>query len=365
MLIKQLRIEGIRNLKQLELQPAPHINVFVGLNGSGKTSLLESIYFLALGRSFRVANVDGIIGFNKTYAAVSATYSDLVAQQIKISTIKYKNKEKINKVGGVLAGLAQIALLTPTQIVHEGSSKLIFAEPEGRRKFLDWIIFYSNKDYQNLWREFNRVLQQRNSALKNPCYIKKIIKEIDKVFVELSDKIKQIRQQIWQQFHMVWLQCFEELSFDKDIQPTINLFDGWRGDLSEQLIKNYESDLRVGFTTCGPHRADLFFTIRNLAAKTVLSRGQGKAISFSLILARSVFLQKILEQNNMYSVLLIDDLCAELDHINGKKIIDFLLKLHQQQQVFITSIKKHPLLNILPKESCQWFTMKQGSVSSV
>ncbi|MGD0465230.1 MAG: DNA replication and repair protein RecF [Gammaproteobacteria bacterium] len=366
MLIKQLCIDGVRNLEKLNLQLAPNVNVFIGLNGSGKTSLLESIYFLALGRSFRVANVDGIIGFDKTFAAVSAIYSDKSAQQIKISTIKHKNKDKLNKIGGAQAGLSQIALLAPTQIIHEGSSKLIFAEPEGRRKFLDWIVFYSNKDYQHLWRDFNRILQQRNSVLKkHHKETRGILKELDRMFVNLAEQIRMARQKTWQQFYAVWLKCFDKLGFNSCIKPEISLFDGWSGDLSEKLIQNYEADFRLSFTTAGPHRADLYFSIENRAAKAVLSRGQGKAISFSLILARSIFLQEQLDQNNTVSVLLIDDLCAELDNINGKKIIEFLLSFNQKQQVVITSIKKNNLLNMLPKESCQWFSMKRGKVNII
>ena len=103
MLIKHLYIDGVRNLEKLNLQLAPNVNVFVGLNGSGKTSLLESVYFLALGRSFRAAHVDSIIGFDKTFATASAVYSDQNFQQIKISTTKHKNKEKTSKIGGAQA----------------------------------------------------------------------------------------------------------------------------------------------------------------------------------------------------------------------------------------------------------------------
>ena len=363
MLIKELQIDGIRNLAPLKLQLDPNMYVFVGLNGSGKTSLLESICFLVLGRSFRTSNVDRLINFDKQFVAVSAVYSNKEAQQIKISALKHKNKEKISKIGGVRGAVAQIANIAPTQIIHEASSGIIFKEPEWRRKFLDWIVFYANQDYQQLWRDFNRALHQRNSILKkNHPRREGFLKELDKVFVGLSEKIQKIRKETWVQFKEIWSKCFEELKINCEIKPEITLFDGWTGNLLEKLEQCYETDLKQGFTCYGPHRADLFFVINGNPAKEVLSRGQGKTISASLILARAEFFQNLQRDNNAISVLLIDDLCAELDDINGRKIIEFLLAKHRKTQVFITGVEKNILLKVLPQEGCQWFSVKNGVV---
>lgn len=363
MLIKQLYIEGFRNLEQVTLPLDPNLNVFVGLNGSGKTSLLESICFLVLGRSFRLSSQDGLINFNQPFAAVSAIYCDLGSQQIKINTIKYKNQEKTNKIGGSLASLFQIAQIAPTQIVHESSSKLIFAEPEGRRKFLDWIVFYANEGYHDLWREFNRVLQQRNSLLKQHNHaVFSVIKEIDKVFVGLAEKITAMRDAVWRGFLAVWERCFLELDFDVNIKPEIKLVHGWDGDLLQVLAANLNSDLKHGFTSVGPQRADLQFSINHKKAKDILSRGQGKAVTLSLILARAIFLNRVSDNLNTGSVLLIDDLCAELDNVNGKKITDFLINPNYKLQVFITGINEAELLKVLPKSYGQWFRIQQGEV---
>ena len=365
MLIKQLNIEGFRNLEQVTLSLDPNLNIFVGLNGSGKTSLLESIGFLVLGRSFRLSRLDSLIGFNQPFAAVSAIYYDRSSQQIKINTIKYKNQEKTNKIGGGFASLLQIAQLAPTQIVHESSSTLIFAEPEGRRKFLDWIVFYANEGYHDLWREFNRVLQQRNSLLKQHNHAMfSVIKEIDKVFVVLAEKIKAMRDAVWRVFFDVWDRCFLELDFDINIKPEIKLVHGWEGDLLHALVANLQSDLKQGFTSVGPQRADLKFFINHKKAKDILSRGQGKAVTLSLILARALFLNRVSGSLNTGSVLLIDDLCAELDNVNGKKITDFLTNPNYKLQVFITGINEAELLKVLPKSYGQWFNIQQGEISS-
>jgi DNA replication and repair protein RecF len=362
-LIKQLYIDGIRNLKATKLQLDPKVNVFFGLNGSGKTSLLESIGFLALGRSFRVANIDKLISFDKSYGSVSAVYSNNKEQQINISTIKYRDKEKINKIGASVAGLSAIVDLAPTQIVHEGSSKLIFAEPEGRRKFLDWLVFYANEDYKHLWRDFNKILYQRNWLLKQAAFKTGVsFKEINPMFVWLSKKISNIRENVWQQYYATWAECLTNLNLNIEFKPEIQLFSGWRGDLEELLKLNLERDICVGYTSSGPHRADLSFVVKNAAAKNVLSRGQGKFITLSLIAARARFLEDRLAKIHASSVLLIDDLCAEIDNLNGAKIIDFLLNNVGNVQLVITGIQKGELLQMVGGAHGWWFEVQDGLV---
>lgn len=360
MFIKQLHIEGFRNLKTQTLKLDPKINVFVGRNGSGKTSLLESVCFLSLGRSFRLSGLDGLINFNQSFAAVSAVYCGERSQQIKINTVKHKNQDKINKIGGERASLSQIARLAPTQIIHEGSSKLIFAEPENRRKFLDWIIFYTHSKYHELWQQFNRILQQRNSLLKQRRADFDVIQEIDKIYVGLAEQMKQLRENVWQDFYEVWKECFSALGFNMAIQPEIQLNHGWEGDLLKKLVQGRTLDSQQGFTAVGPHRADLKFSINNKNAKEVLSRGQGKVVTLSLILARALFLHQLTDDSNMASVLLIDDLCSELDNVNAKKISQFLINPRYNLQVLVTGIKQKELLNVLPKNLQYWFNLKEG-----
>ncbi len=364
MLVREIHIYGVRNLEQVKLKLHPGINVFVGANGSGKTSLLEGVYFLALGRSFRTSRLNNLISFYNDFASVSAIYSDKSCnKQIKISSVKYKNQEKTSKIGETKAERSDVATLTPTQIIHEGSSKLIFNEPDGRRKFLDWLVFYSHKDYQHLWREFNRALQQRNNILKKsePNFVG-MLNNLDKVFVSLSEKIKLARQDVWSKFENVWVESFNNLGLNLLVKPQIKLFSGWDGDLLELLAENRNIDQRMGFTGCGPHRADLQFIVQGKAAKDVLSRGQGKALSLAMILARSRFIKMTAERDDLVSVLLIDDLCAELDDVNADKIIRCLFDWQNDLQVFITGVDQNRLKNVLPKERCKWFKVSEGAI---
>lgn len=364
MLIKKIYIAGVRNLKPVQLNLHPEINVFIGTNGSGKTSFLEGIFFLALGRSFRTNKFNNIINFNHDFAVVAATYGSKTAnKQIRINAVKYKNQEKISKVGGAVARNSQVAMLAPTQIINEETSKLIFKEPEVRRKFLDWLVFYSNEKYHHVWREFNKILQQRNMLLKNPsANFIATLANFDKVFVDLADKIKVARQAVWQKFEQVWLNVFNDFGLEFEIKPKISLFHGWNGDLSEKLLINREVDLKFKLTHHGPHKADLQFVINGKPAKDVLSRGQGKILSLAMMLARSRFIKTIAEREDFISVMLIDDLCSELDDVNVKRMMQELFDLKDDLQIFITGTDKNKLLQVLPVNKCNWFEVNDGWV---
>ncbi len=370
-----MHIEGFRNIQiATKLTFHPQFNIFLGDNGSGKTSLLESIYFLALGRSFRTNKSNNLINFKHDFAVVHAIYTDRISnQKIKISSLKYYNKHKINKIGGAIATGVEVANLTPTQLINDETSKLIFKEPDLRRKFLDWLAFYANKNYQNLWKEFQITLQQRNKILKQIkekrsskfSDIYKILNNIDIIFVELSAKITLIRQHIWKQFQQVWLKIIHDLHIIEPLITELKLFTGWNGDLSEQLLNCHDLDVQHGFTHYGPHKADLQFKLNGKLAKEILSRGQGKLAAFALILARTKFIKEVNLSTEFVSVLLIDDFSSELDEYNINKIMRALSYYKNDLQVFITGSKQQGLLNILSTKGsdAKWFEINKGIIS--
>ncbi len=365
MLIESIKIDGVRNLRYTELHFSPGVNAFFGANGGGKTSILESIYFLAVGRSFRSVKTNNLISFNSDYAKVMATLSDKnLNQHIKVGSLKTKNQDKISEIaGGVVSG-ADIAMLAPIQLMNDESSRLVFKEPDLRRKFLDWLVFYTKNNYHNLWRDFNRALKQRNNILKKPdAQVMTILSPLDAVFADLSEKIKIARQSVWHKFEPIWQQMFDNLGLDSGIKPEIRLFHGWSGDLRAKLAENINHDLKFRTTGCGPHRADLLFLINGVAAKDVLSRGQGKVLSLAMVLARAKFIKINAEREGFVSILLIDDLSAELDEANIKKIIQGLLSLKKDVQICITGTGKEALLDIWSDKECCWFHVVGGVIT--
>jgi DNA replication and repair protein RecF len=367
MLLKELSITNLRNLKTMNLQFHPKINVLCGANGSGKTSILESIYFLATGRSFRTSKANNLINFNHKFMAINAKYTDQhLRQEIKISVIKASDEDKVGKIGGAIANTAQIATLIPTQIINDSTSNLIFKEPDIRRKFLDWIVFYSNQNYHALWKNFNKSLQQRNKLLKLRFgKTNKILDQSDQVFVALAENIANVRHKVWQAFKIVYQEMINNLDLDHMLYPEIELKQGWQGDLLAKLVGNYANDSKLGATGYGPHKADLKIFINEHPAKNVVSKGQGKVLALALMLARAQFITHIAEREDFASVLLVDDLYAELDQANMHKMIKAMLELTEHVQIFITAIDERKLFGVLPRESSSWFVVDQGAIKQI
>lgn len=364
MLLKSIRLSNVRNLATTRLWLHPKVNVFVGPNGSGKTSILEVVYFLATGRSFRTSKSNSVINYQQQFLAINADCSNnLLNTNAKISILKHTQQDKVNKIGANMATTAQIAALIPTQIVNDGISNLIFKEPEGRRKFLDWLVFYAKDNYHAIWKSFNKVLHQRNKLLKEYKPDLKILDQLDKIFFDLSSRVAQAREEVWTAFWPVWTQTMIELELEQEIYPTADLIKGWKGNLFEQLSSNRCGDLKLGSTNCGPHKADLCLLIKHKPAKEVLSRGQGKLLSLSLIIARAKFITQISEREDFVSILLIDDLRSELDDKNAAKIIQSMLGLTEHVQLFVTAINKDPLLRMVPGNVCHWFSIEDGIIS--
>lgn len=372
MLIQNIHLEGFRNIKiTSKLNFHPYLNIIYGMNGSGKSNLLESIYFLALGRSFRTSKINNLIRFDSEFLAVHATYSDRnFEKQIKINCLKYYNQHRISKIGGTIATNIEVANLTPTQLVNDETSRLIFKEPELRRKFLDWLAFYGNKNYQGIWQKFQSILKQRNKILKqlsgfrNHQYKEtlKLLQKIDLIFIELSKKITCIRKEIWDKFQLVWLDIIQDLNITNQLITELKLIPGWSGNLTEQLLINLDLDIQQGVTHYGPHKADLQFKVNGKLARDTLSKGQGKLVAFALILARTKFIKEVNLLKNFVSVLLIDDISSELDDININKILTALFYYKHDLQIFITSAEYNRILSIVAKEEAKWFKIADGVI---
>jgi DNA replication and repair protein RecF len=365
MLIDSLQLRGVRNLSATKMFFHPQVNLFCGPNGSGKTSLLESIHFLSLGRSHRTSLQNTVIKTTEQFAAIFAAYQNVAkTKKITIKTIKHREQERKAYLGGGISTKPEIAGLLPVQIINDESSKIIFKEPETRRKFIDWIVFYANKKYQTLWKEFNRALQQRNFLLKQPKQANKnaILQQLDQVFVDLALQLQEARSRVWQDFLISLENSFTCLQLNLPENPTITLFPGWSGDLSQNLLNNRDLDIKTRTTHCGPHRADLQIKLQGQQAKHLLSRGQGKSLAIAMIFARALFVEKLCCEGDNSSIMMIDDLGAELDQNNFFRIVQGLKQLKGRIQVFITGTDKQQLLGHFEGEEYKMFSVNAGRI---
>lgn len=356
-----LDIAGFRNLVAVKLQPISHgFNFIYGDNGSGKTSLLEAIYYLSLGRSFRSHIVERVIHHSEDKLGIFAHVALNAGQQVPIGLERHAGGDlKLRMNGKDVYSIAELANLLPVQLIDTHCHHLLDAGPAFRRKYLDWGIFYLNKSFLQRWRLYDRALKQRNAALRGQLSKK----ELDSWSHELIDYAQQLdtmRREYVGRLIPVLEQTIAELLSIADIQMTY--YPGWDRNYgyAEILQQSIDRDCQLGYTQYGPHKADLKVMIKRVPAKDILSRGQQKLFVCAMIMARGAILQS---SSNIRPIYLVDDLPSELDVINRTNLLALLSR--QEAQVFITAVERNSCDNFITNSSVKMFHVEHGIVRDV
>ena len=335
MSLVNFNVSNFRNIEALSFEPSPEINVIIGENGSGKSSLLESIYFLSHGKSFRTNKYKAIIQHQKDTLLVHGK-KQFNSLQIPVGIQKERNGNTLAKVHGKRCErIAQLAEVLPAQVITPESFELFFGGPKERRRFLDLGVFHVEQEFYFHWYNFNKLLKQRNALLKQkPSNYEQQIQFWDKEFVTNADKINTLRSS--------YITRLSKLFFDK-IASQIELFKslsfeyspGWKSeyDLSEQLSSNFERDIKLGYTSKGPHKADINFLIDGVSVDNFLSRGQLKLLMYALKVCQNHLIESETEKQSLF---LIDDLPSELSHDTKQAVSELLA--HSTSQIFISAI---------------------------
>ena len=354
MFIARLDGSGLRNLQPFSLRPAL-LNVLVGDNGSGKSSLLEALHVLAAGRSFRSNRVDGAVQHGLPELTLFAQGRDQDGQDHRYGYRKAKGNEAEIRIDGDGASLGEIAAALPVRFIGPGSEELLEGEPAIRRGFLDWILFHVEHDYLVLWRRANRALSQRNALLKqraSPASLQTWTREL----ADASARIAELRSTA-----LVGLQAelgplLTRFSFMDtiDIQYARTAVPQTDADWLE--LESRERDL--GYSLFGFQRDDLRIRVAGGLARDVLSRGQRKALVYALLLAEAALVRR---KTGKISVLLLDDLCSELDKGNAAQVL--ALVLDTGMQAFITALDPSDLDGLLPTQvERNMFHVEQGAI---
>jgi len=348
--LRHLILSNIRNLGAVDLKFGSKFNVFIGPNGSGKTSLLEALYLLGVGRSFRARSMQQIISFGKDECLVRAQVNDvwLGVRRGLTSEAQYRIGEQVEKSS------AELTKLLPVQLIDVNSHLLLEGGPNYRRQFIDWGVFHVEHSFLQDWRLMRRALEQRNALLKQ----RQVPPEVwDTTFVKYAAAVDKARRDYIKSFELVFKQMLQQMLNITEVE--LHYRRGWSDDreLGAALAATSSLDLAHGYTNRGPHRADLEVLLEGRPAKAVLSRGQLKLFVSIMLLARARMLKE-----SSSGVFLIDDLNAELDKTSCGLFIEAIDSLGCQ--VFITGIEEDLLKARLQGCVAQLFHVEQGCVSS-
>ncbi len=357
MALASLTVQQFRNIQSLELQPEAQFNLIHGNNGSGKTSLLEAIYFLSTGKSFKTHLSQRIIN---NQAQQLTIFAQVISQQqqVKLGIQKDQQGKKLIRVDGEPTNsIVQSASYLPLQIIHTHSSRFFHDGPKQRRQFIDWGLFHMKHDYIKLWKSYQKILKLRNSAIKSQRYPQEV-QVWDKDFVlygeALSARRTQYIEELLPYIHKLFTILLPEVD---NLQLTYQ--NGWDNSLSlaEALSTKFEQDRRYGYTSVGPHRADLQITADTVPAQDYLSQGQQKLAVTALSLAQGQLYQHNKNQSPIY---LIDDLPAELDQNKLSIVCNELTQLCSQ--VFITAVDTIAINAAIDIKTAKLFHMKHGAL---
>jgi DNA replication and repair protein RecF len=366
--IKRLQIGGVRNLEKVEIDDCGSVNVFTGANGSGKTSILESIFILARARSFRSHKLGPVINHLATRCVVFGELQD----QSTIGVMRSRNDQQLFKINGNPVHTAsQLAELLPLQLINAETFSLLEGGPSVRRQFLDWGVFHVEPEFLFHWRRIQKAIKHRNSLLRrgavnnrygaeNGRIIDSELAPWDTELVQCAEAVDAMRAAYIRRLQPHFLHLLNVLvALDK---PEILYRRGWPEDLSlsQVLERDKQRDLQHGNTHSGPQRADLDVRVGGRPAEDVLSRGQEKLLACALMLAQGVLLHELTGKTCIY---LVDDLPAELDRQHRQTLCQQLSAM--RSQVFVTATDPDSLRDCWPTGSTtKWFHVEHGQVTS-
>ncbi len=331
-IISELQVTAVRNIDHAALQCHPHLNIVYGHNGSGKTSLLEAIYLLARGKSFRTASTDTVIGKQHQESVVHAR---LVDHQLGVSRNR-GDKRKLQLDDRPQSNWDDVARVLPVLILDSGSFSLLDGGPGARRQYLDWGVFHVEQTFLPAWRRYRRALANRNQLLKHPRLDEQELAAWDGELDSAAAIIDHCRSAYIASLKPVLLDVFAYIAGAAAEDCSVEYQRGWSEDssLADVLLRNRVLDTRYKSTQAGPQRADLAIKIGNKPAAEVLSRGQQKMLVSALKIAQGKAYTRALGRECIY---LVDDLPAELDTHNRGQVLEGLGSLGSQ--LFVTSVE--------------------------
>lgn len=357
MRLEKLRIRGLRCLGDAELTLKPGINVLVGANGAGKTTVLEAVFLLSHGRSFRSGAKEALVQRGATGFSVFAELRHADQRTRRLGLGREGSRWEA-KVDGASATLGELVQECAVVCFEPGSHALIAGAAEERRRYLDWGVFHVEHDFLSSWRRYQRALKQRNSLLRSSG-----APLDDSLFAPWEFELAQSAQLLHQQREAYLAQLRPMLvasasALLPELGPlALHYRRGWSAeqDLAEQLRVQRGRDLARGHTTLGAHRADWSIGFEQAPLREHLSRGQEKLTALACVLAQAQLHATCLGE---WPVVCLDDLASELDQVHQAAVV---AQLHGAgAQILLTGTE---LPHALQSLAAQVFHVEQGQLT--
>ena len=377
MRIKSLKLLYFRNYLSMNIDVHPSLNVLVGNNANGKTNIIESIFCLALGKSYRTKSDSECIMFGETATAMSCIVNKN-NRELDIM-LGINNKGKSAKIAGIkktkltdFVGELNVVLFSPEDL------QIVKGSPALRREFMNREFYQFSRIYHKYYLMYQHLLKQRNSYLKdmrkNPkdemslAYLETLTSQLAKVALYITKERVSFVQDISKLTYKNMLNISNgqetlKIKYKSSVLDALNIAEindesFTEENLTKVMMKKSFDDIMRGSTKIGPQHDDLEFYINDLDAKMYASQGQQRSIVLSLKLAEINYLK---EKTGTYPVLLLDDVLSELDKNRQLKLLD---AINENVQTFITTPSISDIKEDLLKKA-KVFKIEDGNISEI
>lgn len=363
MLIERLDIEGLRSLSRVRLSGGSGVQVLIGPNGAGKTTVLEAIFLLGYGRSFRAGPRDAVIarGSEATTVFASVVDDQGVAQRLGLRRTSGDWEGRVQD--RPVASLIDLFRICPVVCFEPGSHALISGGAELRRAYLDWSVFHVEHDFLAAWRRYQRALKQRNAGLRagwSDDWLEPWEQELAASGIVVQRCRRHVAQDLFLAIEPLAAIFLPELG-----APTLQLNDGWgterieTSDAARDALRDHRPhDRERGHTRIGAHRADWSLAFPNAPRREHLSRGQEKLVALIMTLAQAAHHRRFL---GGWPILLLDDLASELDDGHLRAVLDWVFQSGAQTWITGTFV---PSALATHTEPWRLFHVEQGQVTT-
>ncbi len=351
MSLERIDVHNLRNIKHTRLDLNHRFNLFFGPNGSGKTSLLESIYLLGSGHSFRSRETQALIMYEEDELTV---FGEMVGgHSVSIQKSKTGSRVRLNKKP--CRRSSELARHFPCQVLYQDMFDIMDAGPMVRRRLLDWGLFHVKPEYHVVLEDYRQVLKHRNALLKQGAN-KNQFMPWDEQLVALSYTLDEFRKAYFEQWSFEFEQVLHALT---PLSCSIGYEKGWDKDktgvgLDEILERQFAHDFARQYTHSGAHQADITFKTSALKSRQTLSRGQQKIILIALKLAQAAILPNVCSY-------LLDDITTELDRPHIGRLFHAIQAT--EGQFFFTSIDPVTFRDSVLADGMDFFELSEGFVS--
>lgn len=348
MRINHLSILNYKNLEQVDFFPTAKINCLVGLNGMGKTNILDVIYYLSFCKSFTNTSDNLNIKHDADFAMIQGKYQNEEKVNEYLCSIKRKQKKQFKHNKKEYEKLAEHIGKIPLVLISPSDSELISGAGDERRKFIDMFLSQFNKTYLQNLINYNKTLLQRNALLRSrEIKDNSLLDILDEQLCNLAEYIYETRKKFIDDF----IPKFQEIySFISPSLEKVSLI--YKSHLSNEnfatlLHQNRNKDKEKGYTNFGVHRDDIGMLINNYPIKKEGSQGQNKTFVIALKLAQFAFLKNT---TGITPLLLLDDIFDKLDANRVQKIVELVMS-KDFGQIFITDTNRDHIDDILSKSN--------------